>query len=262
MRKYTNSSLEKALALIERLSAERRPLSLAEVARMEGLHRSTAFGHLAVLQSHGYVRKDPQDGRYTLGHRIFRVGNRMNQFIALAHMARSAIQRAAASTGEQVYFAALDGPQAMLADVAEITSQRGQDWTELRRVPAHAHGAGQVLLAYRERPVVQSLFRDMTISAPTSRSPRSLRAILDLCEHIQNDGYRLERGEWQEGAATLAVPVFADPGFSRHVIAVTAPSNRLDEARAARLVGSLRRLSEEISVQMRDPEEASQTAAE
>lgn len=256
MAQYANSSLDKALALIERLSRERRPMSLAEIARAEGMHRSTAFGHLAVLVRHGYVRKDAEDGRYTLGHKIFRVADRVTLLATLSHAARGVVLRASSAIGEEVYLAWLDGTQALAIDPARGIDLGGDAFTRLPRMDAHACGAGQVLLAYRERAFVQSLYRDRPPAPLTPRTPRSLRAIFDLSERILAEGYRYEQGEFDATTASLAVPLFSNPGLSRFALAVTAPSNRLTAARAAEILPHLLALASEVGRQMRDPEDA------
>lgn len=255
MAQYENSSLEKALALIERLSHERRPMSLAEIARAESMHRSTAFGHLAVLARHGYVRKDPDDGRYTLGHRIFRVADRVTLLATLSHAARGMVLRASAAAREPVYMAVLEGAQAMTIDPARAIDLGADALAKLPRMDAHACGPGQVLLAYRERAFVQSLYRDHPPAPLTPKTPRTLRALFDLSERILAEGYRYEQGEFDAATASVAVPVFANPGLSRLALAVSAPMNRLTEARARELVPVLQALATEVGRQMRDPDE-------
>ncbi|HUD51530.1 IclR family transcriptional regulator [Parvibaculum sp.] len=256
MAQYENSSIDKALALIERLSGERRPMSLAEIAKAEGMNRSTAFGHLAVLVRHGYVRKDPEDGRYTLGHKIFRVADRVTLMATLSHAARGMVLRAGTALGETVFIAVLDGTQAMQIDPARAIDLGTSGLMKLPRRDAHACGDGQVLLAYRERAYVQSLYRDHPPAALTLKTPRSVRALFDLSERILAEGYRYEQGEFDAATATLAVPIFGNPGLSRFVVAVTAPSNRLTEARAKAAVPVLQGLADELGRQMRDPDEA------
>ncbi len=254
MAQYANSSLDKALALIERLSRERRPMSLAEIARAEAMHRSTAFGHLAVLAGHGYVRKDPDDGRYTLGHKIFRVADRITLFATLIHAVRGMVLRAGAAIGEGIHLATLDGAQVISIDPERAVDFSQTMWMKLPRYDAHACGAGQVLLAYRERAFVQSLYRDRPPAALTSKTPRSVRALFDLSERILADGYRYEQGEFDAALATLALPVFANPGLSRLALSITGPSNRLSEGRAREVLPTLTILATEIGKQMRDPD--------
>lgn len=256
MAQYENSSLDKALALIERLSRERRPMSLAEIARAEGLHRSTAFGHLAVLSRHGYVRKDPEDGRYTLGHKIFRVADRGTLLSTLSHAARGLLARASAALGEAVYIAVLEGTQAMMIDPARAIDLGANALAKLPRMDAHACGAGQVLLAYRERAFVQALYRDHPPAPLTSKTPRTLRALFDLSERIVAEGYRYEQGEFDAAIASFAVPVFATPGISRFALAITAPSNRLTAEKAREALPVLQSLASEAGRLMRDPEDS------
>lgn len=229
-------------------------MSLAEISRAEEMNRSTVFGHLAVLTRHGYVRKDADDGRYTLGHKIFRVADRVTLFATLTHAVRGMVSRASKAIGEPIQMATLDGTQVIAIDPERVVDFSPGVWVKLPRLDAHACGAGQVLLAYRERAFVQSLYRDHPPQALTPKTPRSLRALFDLSERILADGYRYEQGETDTASATLALPVFANPGVSRLAISITGPSNRVSEARAREVLPVMERLAVEMGRQMRGAE--------
>lgn len=230
-------------------------MSLAEISRAEEMNRSTVFGHLAVLTRHGYVRKDADDGRYTLGHKIFRVADRVTLFATLTHAVRGMVSRASKAIGEPIQMATLDGTQVIAIDPERVVDFSPGVWVKLPRLDAHACGAGQVLLAYRERAFVQSLYRDHPPQALTPKTPRSLRALFDLSERILADGYRYEQGETDTASATLALPVFANPGVSRLAISITGPSNRVSEARAREVLPVMEQLAVEMGRQMRGAEE-------
>jgi len=102
---------------------------------------------------------------------------------------------------------------------------------------------------------VQAIYRDHPPKALTAKTPRTLRALFDLSERILTDGYRYEQGEFDAASATLAVPIFANPGLSRFALAITGPSNRLSEARARETLSTLQALAAEIGKQMRNPDE-------
>ena len=60
-------SLDRTFCILRTLAHEPLGLSLAEIAEVAELPRSTAFRLLAVLMQHEYVRKNPQTNLYSWG---------------------------------------------------------------------------------------------------------------------------------------------------------------------------------------------------
>lgn len=74
----TVRSVAKAMELLQLLSERGEPLSLTEIARMQELPKSTAFGLLNTLREYEMVSQG-RDGRYSLGIRLFEYGCRVSR---------------------------------------------------------------------------------------------------------------------------------------------------------------------------------------
>ena len=61
-----NQSLEKGLAVLCSFSAQRRSMTLADVASAAGISKSSAQRMVFTLEQLGFVRKHPQTRRYQL----------------------------------------------------------------------------------------------------------------------------------------------------------------------------------------------------
>lgn len=97
--------LDKAVAVLAALEAG--PRSLASLLEVTGLPRATAHRLVTALEAHGLVRRDG-DGRFALGLRLVALGRAAGSGFPLAEVARPALERLRAATGESVQLYVLD----------------------------------------------------------------------------------------------------------------------------------------------------------
>ena len=69
-----NQSLEKGLAVLAAFSASRRTMTIAEIAEVAGINKSSAQRMVFTLEQLGYLRKHPQTRRYQLTLQVMKVG--------------------------------------------------------------------------------------------------------------------------------------------------------------------------------------------
>lgn len=91
----TVRSVAKAMELLQLLSERGEPLSLTEIARMQELPKSTAFGLLNTLREYEMVSQG-RDGRYSLGIRLFEYGCRVSRAWDVPRLARPYLEQLAA----------------------------------------------------------------------------------------------------------------------------------------------------------------------
>src|SRR4030042_1385580 len=72
------SSVSKALTLLGALPAEKPELTLTELARQAGAHKSSAFRLLSTLEAHGFVEKSPSGRGYRLGWKPLALSGRLH----------------------------------------------------------------------------------------------------------------------------------------------------------------------------------------
>src|ERR1700760_2497624 len=69
-----NQSLEKGIAVLRAFSAQRRTMTLPEVAEATSITKSSAQRMIYTLEKLGYVRKHPLTRRYQLTLRAMQIG--------------------------------------------------------------------------------------------------------------------------------------------------------------------------------------------
>jgi DNA-binding IclR family transcriptional regulator len=80
---YPLKALDKSLAILEILSQENSPLSIAELSERLGIYPSTIHRILDTLRYWGYVEQDLDTQRYQLGLKVLELGMTKHQGMEL-----------------------------------------------------------------------------------------------------------------------------------------------------------------------------------
>ncbi|HVZ44917.1 MAG TPA: IclR family transcriptional regulator [Ramlibacter sp.] len=115
-------SLRRAFRLLSALSRINRDGgSVAELAEMTGLNRTTAHRMLRCLQDEGVLRFVPRSHRYFLGPLAYEIGLAAAEQVKLRTICAPAIARIAAQTGDTVFLIERERYDGVCVDRAEGT---------------------------------------------------------------------------------------------------------------------------------------------
>lgn len=246
------TAIDKTFVILSAFTAERPALTLRELAQITELSEPTVHRLTKKLVAWGALERRPR-GPFTIGVRLWSVA-------AVATVPRSLRESAVAflgdlyeATGENVLLAMLDGDEALV--IERIAGRRAVPLavTEGERLPLHASGVGQVLLAYGPDELFES-----TVQRPLTRytdntihTEAGLRATV---AEVRSNGYSVCIGAMRDDSMSIAAPVFgpsgavvaalsivvrADPAaVPRHAPVVAAVANGV-----SRTIGSSRRIT-------------------
>ena len=111
---YRVQVLYRAMAILDALAlAGQKDLSLVELATQLQLHKSTAHRLLMILERHRMVEREPQNGRYRLGLRLFELGAVAIARFNIRDYARPHLERVLFETEETVHLCVLDAGEAL-----------------------------------------------------------------------------------------------------------------------------------------------------
>jgi DNA-binding IclR family transcriptional regulator len=100
--------LDKAVLVLDALGGG--PKGLGDLVAATGLPRATAHRLAVALEAHGLAARG-DDGRFRLGHRLVVLGQSAAGAFPLADVARPALERLRAETGESAQLYVVDGLQ-------------------------------------------------------------------------------------------------------------------------------------------------------
>jgi DNA-binding IclR family transcriptional regulator len=237
-------AIDRALAVLGALAEASQPMGVTEIARRVGLPKSVVHYHVSALVRNRYVEARP-DRRYGLGYAALRLGRGNYSNLELRARALPHMRTLHHDTWETVTLSVLVGRERVYVDQL-VSPQEIKLAVELGRpFPLHAGASGRAILAFlpddsREALLSEPLER---VSAHTVVDPGGLRVLLDL---VRATGLAVSRSERQEGAASVAAPVFDNHGVAG-AISVCGPEYRFDEASLDRYGPLLRTAAVELS---------------
>ena len=217
------SSLTRAVRVLEAFGPDDPELTVSEIARRSGLHVATASRLVAQLAAHGLLSRG-EDRRVRIGMRMWELASRASPTRSLRDAAMPYLEDLHAVVGHHVQLAVPDGDEVLFLE--RLTARDAViNYSRIAgRLPLHISSSGHVLLAFgppelRERVLARPLER---YTAATTTSPDRLRASL---EQVRRQGFALLAGHVHEDATGIAVPVRDGLGEVVAALSVIVPND-------------------------------------
>ena len=219
--------LDRALAILDVLSAQGPDLSLGEISEKLGLHKSTAHRLMMVLERHKLVDRNSANARYRLGLKLFELGTRAVSQLDLRERARSVLERLVLETGETVHLSILDDTEVLYLDKVEPARSVRMSSTVGRRNPAYCTAMGKAILAHLPEAQVEAIVHKHGLKAMTSNTITSLLELKEELADIRVRGYSVDDEEIEEGVRCVGCVVRDFSGGPMAAISVSGPSFRV-----------------------------------
>ncbi|MCC6174832.1 MAG: IclR family transcriptional regulator [Chloroflexi bacterium] len=229
-------SVRRALALLKVFSRSRPELSVTEAARLLGVHPSSASRLLATLADAGFVRQDPESGRYRPGFAALELASVALHSLDIRAEAIGVMRSLSARISETVNLAVLDETKAVVIEQAPVESTvRFVSWIG-RRLPLHATAHGKAHLAFlaseRREPLLAAIAEpDGTLQSFTPDTIVTRAALDHELSGIRQQGYVLACGEFDPELAGVAVPIFGHDGAIIASMSISGPLYRMPPSR-------------------------------
>ena len=215
-------SVERALRILRFFDAQEQEVSVAEIASLLGVHKSTASRLTATLCRNALLERSHDSGRFRLGPEVARLGLLALAGRNLLDVARGAMNTLAARTEETVTLAILDGDLATtVAEVATPHVVGTRSWLG-RGTPLLATSDGKVFLAYGGVPLPKGPLVQLTPRTHTNRAQLRRELV-----QIRERGWALALGELEEGLHGIAAPVIDRYGRCQAALSVSGPAYRI-----------------------------------
>ena len=239
-------SVERALDILEFVSRSEGELGVSEIGTATGLSAGTAHRLLATLGSRGYVHRNKDTRRYTLGLKSLAMATVTRERVGAT--SRPFLEELAQVSQETANLTILEGNSAMYIEQATPPTRMLRIFTEPgNRVSLHACGSGKVLLAYQPPRLLDLLVERLDpvrYTASTITDPGQLRSEL---QQIRRQGYAVDYGEQEDGVRCIAAPVFGADGEIFAAMSISGPSSRLEGQRSESLIPDLKRISKALT---------------
>ncbi len=238
-------SVDRAISVLEIL-ARRGDAGVTEIALELGVHKSTAFRLVSVLEARGLVDQNSERGKYRLGLGVLRLAGATAARFDVTQQARPVIEALARELDETINIAILSGHDALYLDqVAGTSALQLHNWVG-RRIPLHCTSNGKALIAFlpewRQRELLEEPLAQFTDGTLTD-----VDQLLHELAGVRERGYATAFEEFELGLVAVASPVRDLSGTVVASLSASGPVFRLPRARLPELGAAVRTAADEVS---------------
>lgn len=242
--------LEKAMGLLNIVSAAPVPMTFTELLRTAGLPKATLHRMLGTLTREGLLRRDNYTKTFRLGFRLLQLAHEVWSDFDLRLAAKDEMIALRDETGESVLLVGLDGDHVVLV----ASEEAGRD-LPMRlaskvgfRMPVHATAGGKAIAAYMD-PQRRLAMLDATrpLEAFTPATITDLDALQSELDLTRARGYAIEYLEHEDGVVAIAAPILDIESRPIGAIIISSRVERTNQARvhglSSPVIGTARRVS-------------------
>ena len=251
--RYLNTSLAKALTLLECFEGEERDLSLTELAARIGTAPGSIYSIMHTLEQFGYLSRDPVTKRYRLGLKALVHAHAVLTSLDVRELARPVLKRLARDLDANTHLAVLYEGKVLYLDREEAAPTVIIKSVIGRLVPLYCTALGKVFLAY-DPELAKRVCRRSALTAVTPWTITDPAALQKDLPQVAARGYAVDLQEFHVGNSCVAAPVF---DFRKNVVvAISASfiSSRLEREPLDRFASAVVAGAREISLALGCPE--------
>lgn len=204
--------LSRGLAILRAIN--RSPngwITIAELAALTGLHRTTVRRMLETLQAEGYVRRSESDDSYRLAHKIRQLSDGFTDDEWISEVANPVLGELLQQLVWPSDLCTIDGDAMLVRETTHRFSPLSFHRAMIRqRLPLLLTAAGRAYLAFCGGEEREQLLQLLAAGSDEQAAFARNRALVNLlCERICAQGYATNDGEWslQTKIGALAVPI-------------------------------------------------------
>ena len=224
-------SLDRGLVILEAVAKSSDPMSLADLAALLHIDRSSVFRLANTLKRRGYLAISSRGKDYILGPSIWRLSRQYdwsNMLVAISH---EHLKKLALETNETAHLAVREGKRALFIDHATTNHMIAVAGQTGELVPLYCTAHGKALLADFDTAQLQTILGSQPLTSYTPQTVTSLRKLAKHCEDIKRLGYAIDEAEFQEGIRCVAAPIRDRDGSLIASIGISAPMTRFPRER-------------------------------
>lgn len=236
--------LVKTFLLLEELSREDEPTSLAALAERVELAKPTVHRLMKDLIALGYVER-VGTGRYQLTDKLraLGMGGAHRRLLTKAEPVLTKLHKL---TGETVNLGELRRDKIIYLRVIESTHPLRRVITAGEKHQALSTALGRAIIAYLPVEDQDKLLNRATVAAMTPETTLDMKTLRDLITKVRRSGYAFERNEDELGVTCFGAPVFKGDEVVT-AISMSVPSARIDDSNEQGLIESTKQAAAELS---------------
>jgi DNA-binding IclR family transcriptional regulator len=221
--------IERMITLLDALAQYPDPVSLKELAKVSGLHPSTAHRILNDMVSKRFVdRSEP--GNYRLGMRLLELGNIVKSRLNVREASLESMQTLHRKTQQPVNLSVRQGDEIVYIERA-FSERSGMQVVRAigGRAPLHLTSIGKLFLSVDDQKSVRAYATRTGLSGNNKNSITDLNKLERELSLVRSRGYARDNEELELGVRCMAAGIRDDSGELIAGLSISAPAERLSD---------------------------------
>lgn len=242
------NTLTKAFRIIEEVVFHQETgLSFSEIVSSTNLPKASTHRILKTLVEMGYLRYDPETGKYQGDLKLSCLGAEVTAHFDLKSYVRPHLMGLHKETGHTCHLGIRNGNVGIYLDKIESGDYGIKLFSEVgRNFPLHCTAMGKVLLAFMDREERRKVLRGK-LKSFTAQTITDASILGGELEGVRDRGYAIDREEITRGIMCVAAPVYSLEGDIVAAISLTFPSFINEDRGISEEIDAVRQCSSAIS---------------
>lgn len=219
-------ALEKGLDVLRSFTAQRKTMTLGEIAEVTGLSRGSVQRLIYTLETIGYVNKHSKTRRFQLTPKAMAIGYNYLAADNLIDVANPFLAELASNTGETTNL--LEPTDLEMVYVARFASRR---YIPIHmpigsRVPMYCTAAGRAVLGALPEEQCKKILNSTELVKYTPKTIVNFDELMAEIKRGQERGFSINFEELFIGDLTIATPVIGSQGVPIGAVSIVTPPIR------------------------------------
>lgn len=225
-RNYEVLSVSKAIRLLRAFhEADANELSLAELSRLTGEHKTVVYRLAMTLCDHGCLERNPVTKRFAIGRLIFVLSNYYKRVRMLRQHALPVLRSITQEYGHSGYLVVLDGYECMAVAALEGWQHVKVAVRTGERRPAYATAFGKAILSTFSDEELADYMDHVELVPVTEKTIVDREALLADIRFTRERGYAFSLEEMSVGVTAVGAPILGRDGKAVAAMSVAFPTH-------------------------------------
>lgn len=243
------SSVQNALRILECFNVSQTEKRVIEISKQLDLPKSTVSRLLQTLLNEGYVKKNNETQKYSLGTKVLTLYSALMANIEVVKEAHPILETLAKDTSESIQLAQRENSYVIYTDQIK-SNYPVQIYSHVGLMnPIHCTSSGKILLAYEDEKIIDEIL-EMDLVKYTTSTITNPKILKEELKKIKNDGYSFAQNEFIDGIISIAAPVRDYTNKVIAAISLVGPVQRINEEKVPRYINKVIEAARQISMQM------------
>jgi DNA-binding IclR family transcriptional regulator len=243
-------TVERALSLLECFSEDEPSLSVGDLARRLGVHKSMVSRLVATLKTRRLVEQDPVTRNISIGGGALRLGSLYLQRVPLQAVAAPFVAELVKATNHSGHVGIRDGLRFLIVHSAESPAAVRVILRTGEERFLHATAGGKCYLAFSP-DAYRAAMEEVGLPSLTGKTVTQKAKLDAELETVRKTGVAWNLEESHNGVGAVAAPVFDARGAVIGTVSLVFPVGTVGTAERGRLAKEVKKATDAISVAMR-----------